>query len=331
MNAAETSASTHLASGATLASSLVPALEAAHRGRLHSFRWFRADWQRGGASTAHAVLDSDRGDPATRVIVKIPVGDAELRWTRRLQSPGGERDCVAPRLFSSDDVLGGYDFAWIVIEDLPFGPLGAKWSPTTIPRMADAAARLYEATAQHAIDRCPMREDWHDTLQKAKEVVKTNSVPEPQRWKKALKTVHDHLDRMVEAWRARRFGEWIHGDLHPANAMTRTDGDEAPVVLIDLAEMRPGHWIEDAVYFERLLWSRPDRLKEFKPVREIARARKDRGLPVDDDYQRLAAIRRILMAATAPRFIRTEGSPAHLTACLERLEQSPGEMKKYGL
>lgn len=323
------------ASGSSdLVSSLAPVLEEIHQGRLHSFRWFRADWQRGGAATAHATLEpNDPPDPDDKpkpVVVKIPVGDAELRWTRRLQSPD-DPSPVAARLYSSDDTLGGYDLAWLVMEDLPYGPLGAHWSDTTIPRMADAAARLYAIAATHPTDRCPMREDWHDTLRGARDVVNSKSVPDPQRWKKALKTVNHHLDHLIDAWRARRLDEWIHGDLHPANAMTRAEDDAAPVVLIDLAEMRPGHWIEDAVYLERLLWTRPERMNAHKPVREIARSRKKVGLPVDDDYQKLAAIRRILMAATAPRFIRTEGSRAHLLACLSHLEQAPAELKRFGL
>jgi hypothetical protein len=100
-----------------------------------------------------------------------------------------------------------------------------------------------------------------------------------------------------------------------------------PVCLIDLAEVHAGHWIEDAVYLERQLWARPERLKAHKPVREIAAARKRLGLSVDADYARLAMARRALLAATAPRFLKSEGHPAYLDACLGWLEIALSEFK----
>ena len=103
--------------------------------------------------------------------------------------------------------------------------------------------------------------------------------------------------------------------------------DEGDVALIDLAEVHAGHWVEDAVYLERLLWARPERLKSHKPVKAIAKARKAHGLDVDKDYPRLAMIRRALLAATAPKFIKSEGSPAHLAACLNWLETSLRDLK----
>ena len=79
---------------------------------------------------------------------------------------------------------------------------------------------------------------------------------------------------------------------------------------------------EDAIYLERQLWPRADRLKPHKPVRSFVDARKRLGLPVHDGYPRLAHIRRALLAATAPRFLKSEGHPIYLEACLNRLEQS---------
>jgi hypothetical protein len=108
--------------------------------------------------------------------------------------------------------------------------------------------------------------------------------------------------------------------------MSRTSLTEGPVSLIDLAEVRPGHWVEDAVYLERQLWSRPERLQGHSPVRAIARARKAEGLDNGKEYQHLAAIRRALLAGTAPAFLRSEGSPAHLAACLQQLERALGQL-----
>lgn len=312
----------------SLAASLAPALISACDGRLRDLSWFRADWQRGGAATAHAVFDHEKDGPCP-VVVKIPVGDAELRWTQRLQTDDG--DSVVPRLYASGDTLAGLDFGWIVIERLPHGPLGAHWDDSVIPRIARAAARFHAATRAYAIDRCPAREDWHGLLEAVRKILQDNPLPDQQRWIAAIKAVQSRADWLVTAWNERFIDGWIHGDLHPANAMCRGTEPEAPVTLIDLAEVRPGHWIEDAVYLERLHWARPERLKAARPLKELAAARRELNLPVDDGYQRLAAVRRILLASTAPRFMRTEGHPAHLAACLQRIESGLSELKAAGL
>jgi aminoglycoside phosphotransferase (APT) family kinase protein len=132
---------------------------------------------------------------------------------------------------------------------------------------------------------------------------------------------------IVEGWEARDAAQWVHGDLHLANAMSRESMESGPVCLIDLAEVRAGHWVEDAVYLERQLWARPERIKRHGPVKAIAAARRRRALPVDDDYPRLAAIRRALLAATAPSFLRSEGDPRYLEACLDRLTHALDELK----
>lgn len=93
-------------------------------------------------------------------------------------------------------------------------------------------------------------------------------------------------------------------------------------MLLDLAEVHPGHWVEDAVYLERLYWMRPDALKGVKPVSLIARARKKHNLDTSDDYQRLADIRRVLMASCAPAFLQSEGHPRYLEAALGVLEKT---------
>ncbi len=307
----------------SLASSLAPVLIECCGQRLKNIRWFRADWQRGGAATGRAVYTDGTG-AAHDAIIKIPVGHTEWIWTQRLQSSAPEN--VAPRLYAGDNHLAGYDLAWIVIEALPHGPLGAKWSETSIPRIADAAARFYVAARAFEVDRPPKKEDWVHLLHQSRDSVQTNPIPERQRWMTALRTLQHRLPKLEAHWTARAVTGWLHGDLHPANAMCRDAGDAAPVTLIDLAEIHPGHWIEDAIYLERLHWNRPERIQTHKPVREIARAMRAHGLDAGEGYQQLAAVRRAMLAATAPRFMKTEGSPAHLHACLERLEASLHEL-----
>lgn len=58
---------------------------------------------------------------------------------------------------------------------------------------------------------------------------------------------------LLRRWSTRRLNAWCHGDLHGGNALRRADGS---CVLIDLALIHPGHWLEDALYLERVCWSR---------------------------------------------------------------------------
>lgn len=308
----------------SLASSLAPHLQNACQNRLSAITWFRTDWQRGGAATGRATYTDEHGHEHA-VIVKIPVGDRELTWTRRLQSD--DSDLIVPRLFAGDDHLNGYDFGWLVIERLPFGPLGASWHEGHIARIAEAIARFHHAAHPYPIDREPRVEDWHELLEGVRRNLKDNAIDRKQQWTQAVKTLQQKLDALVSEWRARPVDDWVHGDLHIANAMSRVAIEHGPVCLIDLAEVRPGHWIEDAIYLERQFWAVPERIKETKPVRAVADARRALNLPVDSEYPRLAMIRRALLASTAPRFLRSEGDPRYLAACLDRLESSLSQLK----
>jgi len=104
--------------------------------------------------------------------------------------------------------------------------------------------------------------------------------------------------------------------------MCRSAEPNAQVSLIDLAEVHAGHWVEDAVYLERQLWGHKSRLKASRPVHAMATARKALGMRVDDDFNSLVDIRRLLLAATAPAFMQSEGDPRYLAACLEQLQMT---------
>ncbi|MBT5658284.1 MAG: phosphotransferase [Phycisphaerae bacterium] len=302
------------------AKNLLPTVRAACDGRLGKVSWFRADWQRGGASTGRASW-STKGGKTREVIVKFPVVPRELYWTRRLQSPDGGPPPVVPQLLASGTTLGSYDLAWIVIERLPFGPLGLRWHKNHIDRVVAAAARFQQETDGLPVaDEDEERiEDWSVLLDQARASLRDNSIAAAPAWTTAVKHVQKLLGELVDRWRARDTTHWIHGDLHLANALSRDSVQSGEVVLIDLAEVRPGHWLEDAVYLERQLWGRPDRLDITRPVRAMAKARRSLGLFVRDDAHQLADVRRILMAATAPAFLSTEGHPRHLSGALAQL------------
>lgn len=311
----------------SLASALAPVLQQSCDGRLGEITWFKTDWQRGGAATGMATWRLDDDPAPRRVVVKLPVVQRELLWARRLQGLPTTEECIAPRLYASDETVGGYDLAWIVIERFDFGPLGMHWHDDHISRLAEAAARFHAAAAQFEIDQPPRTEDWPTLIAESAESVRVNNINHRQEWANAIKALKHKVDGFATEWDARPCTSWLHGDLHLANAMSRVAADHGPVCLIDLGEVHVGHWIEDAIYLERQLWARPDRLKAHKPVKEMAAARRRQGLATDDDYPRLAAIRRALLAGTAPRFIKSEGHPAYLEACLHRLEVSLAELK----
>lgn len=321
---------THTASRSdsrTLASSLAPALQQACDGRLGEITWFKTDWQRGGAATGVSTWRLDDEDQPRKVVVKLPVVQRELHWARRLQGVPSSADCIIPRLYASDETVGGYDLAWIIIERFEHGPLGAHWHDDHITRIAEAGARFHAAAAEFDIDQPPRVEDWPTLLQEAADSVKTNNIAHRQEWSNALKALRHRIDKLAVEWDDRDCRQWLHGDLHLANAMSRVGLNHGPVCLIDLAEVHVGHWVEDAVYLERQLWAKPDRLKLHKPVKEMAAARKKCGLHAEADYPRLAMIRRALLAGTAPRFIKSEGHPAYMEACLHWLEISMTELK----
>jgi hypothetical protein len=286
-------------------------------GRLSDIRWFRADWQRGGALTGYAHYSDEEGEH--EVVVKLPVPPVELRWLRRLQvdDPAAQS---APRLVASGEQVNGYDFAWVVMERLPHGPLDPAWGGDEWDLLADAVGRFYARSAQFPIDQPPREEDWPTILRKARERIRDNPYVDQQRWNQALKAVSKKLKHLLKTWTGRDTSQWCHGDLHLRNAMTRRPAPDGPALLFDLAGVRPGHWVEDAVYLEHLYWAAPNLLHGRDIVKAIGQRRKAHGLSVDSAWPRLADIRRCLLAAATPAYMRNEGDPAHMQAALGMLE-----------
>ena len=229
---------------------------------------------------------------------------------------------VAPKLFASGEQINGYDLAWMVIERFPVGPLGKHWDVSNIDRIANAAARFTKQASEFPVNQEGRREDWKTLLKTAKKSVRENHIKNESKWKKAHSILSKKLSELLERWRGRRIDQWLHGDLHFANAMCRSDEPDAKVSLIDLAEVHAGHWVEDAVYLERQLWGHKSRLNASKPVHAMATARKSLGMRVDDNYTELVDIRRTLLAATAPAFMQSEGDPRYLASCLQQLENA---------
>jgi len=313
--------------GGDLAHYLAPALKQACDGRLSDIRWFLSDWQRGGAATGFATFAFENGK--RDVVVKLPVGPIEHRATTKLAAT----DAPTPRVAAHGVELGGYDLAWLVLERLPGDPLAKSPERKTLLNLAHSAAEFWKQTTAvlGAHSTHEPEPDWDHLCAKARDAIHVNHLPDEQRWNNGVKMAQRNIPALLDRWSAQHDGEWRHGDLHPGNAMLRPAASvwgQARCVLIDLAEVRPGSWIEDAVSFERLYWGREDKLAGFKPTKELARARKRAGLPVDENWRELADARTVLLAAATPASLARDGDPKHLAGAIDALEHA---CKRLGL
>lgn len=314
----------------SLAENLEPALRRACGENLSKIEWFRSSWQRGGAATGAATWTTSDGNAAA-VIVKIPVGPVEYDWTTRLgRHDGGDVPRIAsptPRVFASGDNLEGYDLGWLVMERLTGPPLSQNVTPQAVESLLAAAASFYaSAAAARSVGSAPRDPDWEHVLSKARQVVKEVGIDNAQHWNESLKRVQRALPRLEKFWSQRPIDTWCHGDLHPGNAMMRQGNPDPVCVLIDLSHVHPGHWVEDAVYLERLYWGKPEILVGVKPVSFLAKCCRDNGLETNIDYAALASVRRVLAAATVPLHLETHGHPRYLSAALEVLDRSLGNL-----
>ena len=277
---------------------LGPVLQEVCGGRLAAISWFRADWQRGGALTGYSIFTED-GRKAP-VVVKLPVPPVELHWLGRLQAAAD----VVPRVYAAGETLGGYDMAWVVMERLQHGPLGSAWGGREFDLLVEVAGRFYAAGGPTEGGGTERR-DWIAIAQLSRRAVQEQSLPETARWKEALKKAQKTLPVWLERWNSRPRRDYCHGDLHFGNAMTRVPAPAGPAILLDFAEVHPGHWVEDAVYLEHLYWGSPQRLGPHKPARDLAQQRKKLGLTVESDWHELANIKRASWPWRPPRIYVT--------------------------
>jgi len=284
------------------------------QGKLSKVRWFRTDWQRGGALTGFGQWDD--GEQIQEVVVKLPVPPVERNWLIHAQN----FENVSPKLFAHGDSLGGYDLAWVIMERMPHGPLNHHWQGREFDLLVEALGRFYAAGEHLPLTGRPDGRNWHDILQRSRDQLHKQSIPQSQRWSAALKQAHRKLDHWLEIWNQRPITGWCHGDLHLGNAMTRIPAPDGPAVLLDFAQARPGHWVEDAIYCEHLFWARRSRLGDRKLCSMLAKVRKHHHLPVDADWPRLATIKRKLLAMSTPLKLLHDGDISNLNACLEVLE-----------
>jgi len=314
--------------GHDLAVSLSPVLRKITEDRLGPIEWFQSSSQRGGAATGFATWQMDHGPEP--VLVKLPVGPAEHRWTCALgacqHSHWRHTDSwhtPTPRVLASGTQLGGYDLAWLIIERLPGPALNSTVNEESLTCLLEATADFQAAAMRVApLDSRPQSPDWDKAMSKSREIARSGGVPEGQRWNDAIHKVQRVLPGLQRRWEARPINAWCHGDVHPGNALWRGEnGSTRACALIDLALVHCGHWLEDALYLERQFWGCEKVLGNLKPVPMLAKLRRQRGLPADDHYGELAMIRRVLLAACAPVMIGREGNVHYLHAALGMIER----------
>ena len=314
----------------SLGQALGPVLRDVCGGRLGAINWFRTTWQHGGAATGFSTWQQDGREPIP-CVVKAPVGYSEYFWTKRL----GLRSVAewdsdeslmlpTPRVLAAGFELGGYDLAWLVMERMA-QPKADAWDEAGAVNAVFAAAAEFHAAAvtERAVepDEVVPTPDWGETLDKSLRAVHDHDLEDAGAWTRGIEAVVRGLDGLARAWDERPIDTWCHLDLHTRNALRRvTPGAGTPgrVVLIDLAMVRAGSWIEDALYYERLHWGHESLLCGVEPLASLAAARSFIGLPTGE-HEGLAEVRRALAAACAPAFIRTEGDGDYLRAALATL------------
>lgn len=318
----------------SLTSSLVPVLQETCRHRLGDVNWFRATWQHGGAATGFSTWTLPGGKEIP-CVVKFPIGHREYYWTKRLGlvNPGEweSEDALAlptPRVLAAGYDLGDYDLAWVVIEKLRNPPIGSELNEGAVWEMFETAAEFQAAAIlEEPVDASKVYAsyDWADLIEQGLASVRKHEIDHEDEWVTLLERTQRDLDGLVERWQSRPMDTWCHHDLHAQNVLRRLGsggGSRGRCVLIDLAMVGPGCWIEDALYLERLCWGDPGRLFGMDPLGTLASTRRAIGLPAGDEEMALADVRRVLMAASSPAFLRTEGDPAYLNAArgvLDRL------------
>lgn len=301
---------------------LEPVILDATGGALSDIAWFRTDWQRGGALTGYASFQDEHGPHD--VVVKLPVPPGEWRW---LEAMSGSS--VTPRVLAGGDQLGGYDLTWVVMERLPFGPMGSAWGGDGFDLLLACGAE-FQAQALATRDQVwsetiqpkPEPDLWEEQLAATRKLVSKHTLPHAQLWRKALKAATKKFESWRQPWMDRPMTGPVHGDFHAGNALSRSPAPNGPLVLVDLAQVRPGHWVEDAVYLEQLYWADPERLEGRRLVSQMNKQRKALGLDPGGDWVELANIRRALLAMTTPTRMATLGHPVHLDAALHVLEQA---------
>lgn len=235
------------------------------------------DWSAGGGVHLSGTWQAT-GMP---VLVKLGVNVNQLYWTRMVtkSAPG-----LIPLLYASGDWLGDLKMGWIVMERIPFGPLGPGWKGDEFVMLLDAAVRFQRAAGN--IEARHVATFNVDMLRSWLEVGIALDPPGP---------VDGVLERFETdfAWVASVCGyEVCHGDVHMCNALSRTPPPlSSAAVLIDCQPIiQP--WVFDAAYPQVLNSIDTSRVGYADLVPKMSRIRARYGMPSVEgcDLERLSVI-----------------------------------------
>lgn len=262
-------------------------------------------------------------------MVKLPVGSNEHRWTTNLGTYHGPdytcdaaMRCPVPRVLQAGTTIGGYDFAWLVVERLTIPGVISRPEEKHVHEILETLVEFQWRAEQMApIGPRKASPDWDRLIERSRQAARDGIVEDSQCWNDAIHKVQRVLPSLKARWEARAINSWCHGDLHLGNLLHRRVGDDLCSVLVDLALVHPGHWVEDAMYFERQYWGHSDLLRGVKPATELARLRRERGLQANDNYPDVANVRRVLMAACVPAAAEREGNRKYVEAALDLLQR----------
>ncbi|MEM6334630.1 MAG: phosphotransferase, partial [Planctomycetota bacterium] len=165
------------------------------------------------------------------------------------------------------------------------------------------------------------RRSFAELLDRSRKTVSDGGLAEKQKWNALLKKAKKRIGGWQAAWDGRATDGWCHGDFHAGNVMSRSPAPDGPGVLIDFAQTRRGHWLEDAVYFEHQYWSVPEMLEGRQPTKMVVEGRRRLGLDLGHDWSDLAAALRAWFAISAPLTLGKTHGRAHLDAAMCRLER----------
>lgn len=233
------------------------------------------EWS-GGRALHFSGTWRETGDP---VLTKVGVAAHELHWASALSEAASG---LCPTLYASGERLAHLRLRWMVLERVPFGPLGPLWLGNEFRMLLEAAVRFQKvalglAPAKIAeVDQVVLRGWLEEGLRRdapGPAGVVADRVPQDFQWVASVCELGT-----------------CHGDAHLCNGLTRTPPPTpSPVLLIDPQPIRQP-WAFDAGYLQVCASVDKERVGYRGLIPMMSRLRAQHGLDTcaDRDVPRLS-------------------------------------------
>jgi hypothetical protein len=252
--------------------------EPAAAGRLRDAQLGELSANYSGAFLVQATWDDQ---PA---IAKVGATPREVQWAQDLARVDPD---LIPTLYASGDALGDEPLAWIVMERCRH-EVGWQWGGAGYGMLLEAGVRFQLASRRIAPPVGPADVDPGPFFALAHEALTTDP-PAPGPAATVLANAERDWAWVVSHCRV----ELCHGDLHPANAVSRAapPHPEARALLIDHAPAAMP-WASEPARCEILYWRTQTPRGEPTLVHAMAAIRRRHGLevPRPADLDRLSAL-----------------------------------------